>query len=461
MDIKTFLQSMARNINTFLGLLPDVEREIKEVEAWDGAASNYDTTADYCRASLINVNQEDDPDEWTQSHCKLPVREQGDASDVYVRQALGPAAGAIAGARTPLAKPDDVSEDEWDSAVRSAAVELLNAYEEAEMEAPASLYEAAGREVPEERAASFYRLGETVWELLYNQDLWLMDMFIDDNQETFAVAMQEGKLFRIPVTYANEEVMLGEPVQVTQEFPEVPRTHTTVSRQADGRYRWFSISCTATLNRSGEIDSRALFDKFIERFDDNPHPYRTFYHQGEVYRTGECDFVARDGYVLITSGLYDADNWLADLEIAARKNNPDYWGESIQFEPIDREIVEISGVAIPAYIDGVLVEISTLPEAEAAALFTTTQQREVKRMLEGKALDAFNKLAADAGMDEEQARQWLLDNPDTANRSIQEGRLIARSTEGEEETPTEEQPVEETPTEEQSEELREYLTGMQ
>jgi hypothetical protein len=51
---------------------------------WNGAASNYEDTAAYCRACLINENT-GDPSTWTQDKCHLPVQEPGGA---YNRNAI-------------------------------------------------------------------------------------------------------------------------------------------------------------------------------------------------------------------------------------------------------------------------------------------------------------------------------------------------------------------------------------
>jgi hypothetical protein len=45
---------------------------------WDGAASNYSSTADFCHACLINDNTGPSSG-WVQSKCHLPVKEPGGA----------------------------------------------------------------------------------------------------------------------------------------------------------------------------------------------------------------------------------------------------------------------------------------------------------------------------------------------------------------------------------------------
>lgn len=52
--------------------------------AWDGSASRYASTADYCDSCLINENT-GPRDGWVQSKCHLPVREP---SGAYNRNAI-------------------------------------------------------------------------------------------------------------------------------------------------------------------------------------------------------------------------------------------------------------------------------------------------------------------------------------------------------------------------------------
>lgn len=277
-----------------------------------------------------------------------------------------------------------------------------------------------------DRAMSLSRIQEAIWNRLMMSEVayedYPIDLYADDDNSLYLLTTREGKLFRYPLLVQQDDVTLGEAVQVMEVHQPIT-TRTIIRQQEDGRYRWFSVSGTAVLNRSGEIDSRELFDSFIEHKErTGEYPYRTFYHQGQAYRTGQADYLARDDYCYITSGLYD-DTPLAQAEILARQSNPDYWGDSIGFLPKKAELTEIAnGIKIPVYRSGINKEISTVPENEAAHWFTRT---EVTRMsLTGKAWDAFVKLWGD---DEEKARQWLEANPEARNRAIEDAGLITRT----------------------------------
>jgi hypothetical protein len=300
------------------------------------------------------------------------------------------------------------------------------------------------KEEPIDRALSMddifgkvYRLAESRYPMAY-----LHNLYADSDGSMFAILTSDGKLYRSSVAIQGNEVELDEWVEVVQEFPPVT-TRTQIIRQADGRARWFSISATSVLNRVGEIDSQALFDSFITHATQSgEYPYRTFYHKGEAFRTGQSDFLARDENCYITSGLYD-DSEIARAEQAAIEREPDYWGESIGYLPTSEpQLMDVSGVKIPVYRTGIHKEISTLPEREAANLFTVIRHTEVNRMMSPNEKAALLKLF---GGDEEKMRQWLEQNVDETNRAIAQAGLITRSQDEPAETP-EQLPLTESPT---------------
>jgi hypothetical protein len=403
-----------------------VQRRIKDVEEWSGAASNYSSTEEYCNACLINVNESDDPEDWTQANCKLPVREEGDSSDTFVRQAVFAASGGRG--ITQVEKPADVSQDAWDRAVQEAANQLLGAYDEMDQDAPESVVEIAERS--KERALSTSQLWSIVYEQLeeiYGWDYWPMDIYYDAAGMPFVVVAVNGKLFRHSIMLDEDLTTIGEAIPVVQEFIPTARTTTTIRRAANGQWRWFSVSASSVLNRVGEIDSRDLFDSFVAHAEETgEYPIRQFYHAGEAFRTGEADFLARDDNLYITSGLYD-ETEIAEREVKARQKEPEYWGDSIGYLPTDKpELLEVAeSVTIPVYKRGINKEISTLPEEDAANLFTAnTEMLEVRRAMKGKQKEAFVKLFDG---NEEEADAWLDEHAEARNRAIEQDGLITRS----------------------------------
>lgn len=95
---------------------------------------------------------------------------------------------------------------------------------------------------------------------------------------------------------------------------------------------------------------------------------------------GTTDTMARDGVVLIESGLLDkgsklAERWAADVEA-----NPDKWGFSIGYKPLAHEDAEIGGVRILVVTDGRQEEVSAVLKSDACSLHTAANVMEVNRM---------------------------------------------------------------------------------
>lgn len=372
MSIEVVLDKV-REYLTAAGLL---ERRIKQVETWDGAASNYPDTAAYCAACLIDVNAAAGRAEKAQSHCFLPVRGPDDGADTYVAQAVFAAAGGRG--ITRLKRPDDVSEEDWQRAVKAAAVKLIDAYRQMERYAPARIYELAGREPPEEaRALSEALLHEQIRAALENSGLYPLQVYHELGGGMYLLATRDGALYRLAVTVnPDDSVTLGEPEAVTEVHP--PATgRMVVAREANGRYRWAGIGCTALLNRSGEIDSRQLFDDFVANFDGNA--VLDFYHQPNT-RLGRVEFIAREGVTLIAGGVFD-DTPAAQAAAQRLAADPRGWGLSITYRPLGGvELLPVGGLTVPVYNRGILRAVTILPEAAAAAVGTAITGREVARM---------------------------------------------------------------------------------
>jgi hypothetical protein len=212
----------------------------------------------------------------------------------------------------------------------------------------------------------------------------------------FAVFAMNGLLYKADIMLASGGVVMGDPVQVEIQYAPVAQSLKTL-RQADGQYRWFAFpAATAVLNRSGELDSRQLFESFVKRIEDGaPYPYLTFYHVGEAIKLGLADYVAVDGYTLLMSGLWDAEA-LPQAVRQAIENDPDYYGISIGYfyQPETKERLQVGeGITIPVYTDGILVEASILAEQDASCLFTGAYTEGVNRMNK-KAKDELEKIVA-------------------------------------------------------------------
>ena len=318
-----------------------------------------------------------------------------------------------------------------------------------------------------ERAVGFSQMREQLWDGLETSPqtqedgmAWPIDIFYDGG-DIFAIVAQKGKFYRIPLTITDTEMTLGEWTQVAQVFEPVKQS-LRVYRQADGRYRFVGIAATSVLNRVAQIDSRDLFDSFIEdTADTGIWPRMDFYHQGRTneaaWEFGTVDYHVREGFCYIVSGLLDSDHPLTEATVRAFNESPDTWGFSIEFyafgEP--EKVLVNPEVRIPVYKKGRIVRVSLVREKDAASLFTrvgniTEEKIRMKR-------DTTEALAELFGTDEAAKKfleQFGLD-VDEVNRTVTDEKLVARSSQGSDQGNESEDAVEDEETETEDEEKSE------
>lgn len=272
--------------------------------------------------------------------------------------------------------------------------------------------------------------------------VYITDIFVEDGNNMFAVAAKEGKLYKIPFTidFQSNTVKLGDWQEVMIEFKPVSNG-LILQKTAEGT-RFLQMACTSVLNRNGFIDSTALFDKMIERFNAEASPkkqYADFFHLGEQFRVGSVDYVDREGNILIISGLFDRSE-LGDLMAQSLQDDPEFWGTSISFLPMSKpSLLQVNeDISIPVYEDGELMATTFLPEKDACSLFTAARIEQENNMASKRIEDALRKIT---GGNEELLKKFtgLLDD---TNRSIEENNLIHRDKEeGTEPTPPTEPPA--------------------
>lgn len=199
---------------------------------------------------------------------------------------------------------------------------------------------------------------------------WFQDLYVADDGSIFAITVTNGKLNRWPVAIAPDNtVTLGTPTEVMPVFATAkPHTLQPIKR-TDGRYEGFAILGTAALNKDGDIDSRALFDTFVERFT-GVREYVNIYHiGGDVTRIGDIDLIFREENLLVGHYVLD-DNPLAravGATLAGDKTG--VWGGSIEFISDDEgtEVEVAPGVRANVYTSGTLRGFSIATCADGAA----------------------------------------------------------------------------------------------
>lgn len=173
----------------------------------------------------------------------------------------------------------------------------------------------------------------------YNSYHFLQDLYTAEDGSLYAISISGGSLYRWSITIdQNNNITLGTPSEVKPTFLPTSDTGTDVQNQTlrihrtpSGGYAGFAIMGTAALNKDGEIDSRALFDCFVDRFN-GTREYINIYHLGrDATRIGSIKKIFREGNLLI--GYYELDdNPVANAAGATLAADTDgYWGGSIEF----------------------------------------------------------------------------------------------------------------------------------
>ena len=215
---------------------------------------------------------------------------------------------------------------------------------------------------------------------------YIIDIY-QNAQGMFAlITKSDGKLYKVPISVGKDNsIVTGEYIESFMEALPVTGRQVSVVRSADGKVRWFAMpACTAVLNRSGEIDSRALFDSFVDHvMRTGDYPLLDFYHKGERLILGRADNVQRIGYSYCATGTFE-DTPFGRAAAESLEREKDYWGLSIAYLPTSNPstISTTTGEEIPVYNAGINRFISLLPENAAASILTSISTEEKKRMNE-------------------------------------------------------------------------------
>ena len=286
----------------------------------------------------------------------------------------------------------------------------------------------------ENQAVSFEQLYYEVMEALYLIDeamgsySRLIDCYLTDDKNIFAIVAQDGKLYKQHFILEGDDLMIGDFEEIPLENESMTSPSMQVIQQEDGKYRWFGIAANTALNKNGNLNSKKLYDSFIQCINETgEYPILNFYHQPNT-RLGIADFAARDDNLYILSGTFDN----TEFGLAAAKglmNDTDgYWGQSIEFWYQDVEWytqeVDNAKIQIPIFTSGINGATSILPANDAACLGTgiISKSNSGVMSMNSKVKEAAVKLLGDrlADIFEEQA--------DEVNQEINEN-MVHQTTE--------------------------------
>lgn len=263
----------------------------------------------------------------------------------------------------------------------------------------------------------------------YNPDEmhWFQELYVGSGGALFALSVQAGKLYRSAVAVTDTGVTVGQPEQVVMRLEPLARTRV-IARTDSNLPIFLSILATSTLNKANEIDTRALFDSFVERFTGETEYINIYHFDKEKSRIGKLQWIGRDENLLL--GIWTPDDNIVGRAVAEtiEADTEGDWGVSIEFMPDDEgKLVElIPGIEIRAFEAGELWGASVVRSAHACSWFTGHMTGAIERTMKmNKAVKA--------------AIETLIKNPDAltefetwvdgANRTITDSGAITRTDE--------------------------------
>jgi len=336
------------------------EEEIKQFDGseWDGDAANWETAGGYCSDSLIDVNPEGE--DKTKDLCKLPFRKpESDEPNINAIEAIAGGNGISA-----LVKPDGVEQGEWDLQVLAAANWIIDVYPEAlGREAPPSVLEIAGIEIPEEETVEENAVSETI-ELEIKMDNWTTKL--------------SKKLDKV-LNYFKEK-------DTKEESP----LWGFLIKEVDAESWIFTYSTNSYLDRDKEAFSLKGLEKFVEQNLENKElGFFNFWHiEGTDFAEKKWQgvvgkFLVEGGPFLENEAGPKAKEFLIRFDKGHIEIAPEGWGCSPEFKFLPEERAE------KIYDNFHIVRTSVLPKFAAANIWTGKEVIDV-------ALDGERRIAAEA-----------------------------------------------------------------
>lgn len=283
----------------------------------------------------------------------------------------------------------------------------------------------------EERAVTIDKLTMQAQEWSMGEGRpWFMTFYIDRGL-IYGLFGRGANLYRAALDWdAAENLIVGELESVLTQFTPVSENAFTIMRQADGSLRFFMVAGTAVLNRVGQIDSTRLYDDMIARAKDTGfYPTLDYWHLGGVdplFEFGQFDFLAREGVCYVGSGTLSEGHPLAQAALAAVQREPGKWGASIEYyRPLERglEYIQLGEeIEVAVFTEGLNTRISLLPEAAAAAWYTSFNTEQIMRQAD------LEKLRQLFGEDKDGYDRFVAQLQRTNTEVAAEG-LVARSAE--------------------------------
>jgi hypothetical protein len=193
------------------------------------------------------------------------------------------------------------------------------------------------------------------------------------------------------VVFEKKSVEAQQPEKSTDdEKPAAEPDRFFVYKQADGLYRWASISSVAVKDKEFEIVTEKAQDDAIQHANDTGEFGELDLVHVAGTDVGDCDLMMRVGKRLIEGGTF-RDTPLARGAIKGLEDDPDYWGTSIKF------VYDPSKFDGEKYNGNIRIRKRTILPQEMAASFGTKLvaiggEKPMNKEISDRARDTLQKL---------------------------------------------------------------------
>jgi len=266
-------------------------------------------------------------------------------------------------------------------------------------------------------------------EMDWSKYVSIVDILVGENNQLICFYKIDGVYYQSNISIVDDLIELSN----VQEVFDRASPQIRITKQSNGKYRWFGIVGASVLNRIGVFDSKALFDDLVKNFNDIPLtansfdlPFTTLVHVGEKINLGTVDKLERYENLLLASGEFNDSDYAIRTRNLIEKN-PDYVGYSIGFWSNSETITKSNDEKLRAmYTKGRLKEISFLPEKYSAHPLTKSfnLSKEENRMALPNE-QALREMLSTMGYDNTKIED-IVNGANTANRVIEENNMEVR-----------------------------------
>ncbi len=242
------------------------------------------------------------------------------------------------------------------------------------------------RKEPQERLISLSIVEQQVDDLLKqqnatitdsNQHSWLQDIYSEDGQ-LYAVTVCNGELYRARIQMDGDTVAsldAAQRMEINSEQPSNMVITRALPPAENGQQMFLSVMCVTGINKMSLVDTRSLFDSFVEGFKGDGTEYVNLLHLGgAATRVGDILHLWRHDKLLVGIWRSLATPVAKAVAISLNADTEGKWGGSIEFEAFAGEPLTVApGVTLETFREGNFLGYSIAPRDICASWNTSNQ----------------------------------------------------------------------------------------